>query len=404
MSDKPQKMLSDDADSTTVIRTFQSEIAERRYRDAVAAYDPSNRFYSAYLNDSSTAQTLTTSTISSLGQDAQSNLDSIQQINAIIRQYANTDDLIGMVVQSIQNNINTSIRKSYRNFNGMRNKSNTLKNAQNILNDFDNQVRIEQFVRDAIITAYMEGNYASVLRNNAENWQIDWLPLNIIENSGYEDNGNPTLLINIDNLKTALNKTMLKKKNGQYLFFKDTQSEVDATFPPEVGAAMRGKETYAVLDTGFTTMIRVNNYGRRYGLSPIFRALSSVLMLEAYRTADEATAKSRSKKIIHQIMRKECLGPSGDRRAFEEMAYSHSQLMQAWKNSTVIVTSNPAVEKIVYVEPDVEETSAEKVNLYRNKVLSSLGVAFLAADRSQTAATANINLSQLMKCINSISE
>lgn len=327
MSDKPQKMLSDNADSTTVIRTFQSEIAERRYRDAVAAYDPSNRFYSAYLNDSSTAQTLTTSTISSLGQDAQSNLDSIQQINAIIRQYANTDDLIGMVVQSIQNNINTSIRKSYRNFNGMRNKSNTLKNAQNILNDFDNQVRIEQFVRDAIITAYMEGNYASVLRNNAENWQIDWLPLNIIENSGYEDNGNPTLLINIDNLKTALNKTMLKKKNGQYLFFKDTQSEVDATFPPEVGAAMRGKETYAVLDTGFTTMIRVNNYGRRYGLSPIFRALSSVLMLEAYRTADEATAKSRSKKIIHQIMRKECLGPSGDRRAFEEMAYSHSQLM-----------------------------------------------------------------------------
>lgn len=90
---------------------------------------------------------------------------------------------------------------------------------------------------------------------------------------------------------------------------------------------MRGKETYAVLDTGYTTMVRVNNYGRKYGLSPIFRALSSVLMLEAYRTADEATAKSRSKKIIHQIMRKECLGPSGDRHAFEEMAYSHSQLM-----------------------------------------------------------------------------
>ena len=309
-----------------------------------------------------------------------------------------------MVVQSIQNNINTEVKKSFKNFDGKRNKSNTLKNAQAILNDFDNQVRIEQFVRDAIITAYMEGNYASVLRNNAENWQIDWLPLNIIENSGYEDNGNPTLLVNIDNLKTALNKTMLKKRNGQYLFFKDTQTEVDATFPPEVGAAMRSKETYAVLDTGFTSMIRVNNFGRKYGLSPIFRALSSVLMLEAYRNADEVMAKSRSKKIIHQIMRRECLGPSGDRHAFEEMAFSHDQLMKAWANKTVIVTSNPAVEKIGYVEPQVEETSAEKVNLYRNKLLSSLGVAFLAADRSQTASTANINLSQLMKCINSISE
>lgn len=75
-----------------------------------------------------------------------------------------------MVVQSIQNNINTEVKKSFKNFDGKRNKSNTLKNAQAILNDFDNQVRIEQFVRDAIITAYMEGNYASVLRNNAENW------------------------------------------------------------------------------------------------------------------------------------------------------------------------------------------------------------------------------------------
>lgn len=213
MSDK-QDVLSAAPDSSTVIRTFSNEVAERRYRDAVAAYDPGNRFYSAYLNDSSTQQTLTTSTISQLGQDAQSNLSNIQQINSIIRQYANTDDLIGMVVQSIQNNINTNIRKSYRNFDGMRNKTKTLEKAQAILNDFDNQVRIEQFVREAIITAYIEGNYASVLRNSVENWQIDWLPLNIIENSGYEDNGNPTLLVNIDNLKTALNKTMLKKKNG----------------------------------------------------------------------------------------------------------------------------------------------------------------------------------------------
>lgn len=78
--------------------------------------------------------------------------------------------------------------------------------------------------------------------------------------------------------------------------------------------------------------------------------------------------------------------------------------MSAWRNSTVIVTSPPSVQEITYVEPEVTETSAESVNLYRNKVLSSLGVAFLASDKSQTASTANINLSQLLKCINSISE
>ena len=102
----------------TQIMTFADEYAASRYRAAVSAYDPANRFYSAYLNDDSNSQTLTTSTITTLGQDAQSNLSNIQQINAIIRQYANTDDLIGMVVQSIQNNINTDIRKSYKNFDG----------------------------------------------------------------------------------------------------------------------------------------------------------------------------------------------------------------------------------------------------------------------------------------------
>lgn len=405
MSEKQNpNFLSSVADDGTTIMTFADKVAAQKYRNAVSTYDPENKLYSAYLNETGSSSTLTSSDIKTLGQDAQSNLSNIQSINAYIRQYINTNDLIGMVVQSIQNNINTAIRKSYKNFNGARNKTKTLEKAQAILNDFDAQVDIKQFIRQSIITAYIEGNYASVLRNKDENWQIDWLPLNIIENSGYEDNGNPILLVNIENLKTALSKTMIKSKKGTYLFFKDTQEEVDATFPPEVGQALKAKETYAVLDTKYTWMVRVNNYGRKYGLSPIFRTLSSVLMLENYQTADENTAKSKAKKIIHQIMREKCLGPSGDRRAFEEMAYSHDQLMKAWKNSTVVVTTNPAVEKIVYVEPNVTETSTDSINIYRNKVLSSLGVAFLAADKSQTASTANINLSQLMKCINSISE
>ncbi len=397
-------MLTGETSDGTVIRTFADEYAEREFRQALATYDPSNKMFSAYLNDNTSSATLTASQIRSWGSDAQSNVETLKAMNDTIRLYINTDDIIGMVVQSIQNNINTDMRKSYNNFDGMRNKTKMLQRAQAVLNDFDNQVNIQKFIREAILTAYIEGNYASVLRQNGENWQIDWLPLSIVENSGYEVNGNPKLLINIQNLQNALQKTMLKKKNGTYLFFKTVQDEVDATFPPEVGEAMRAKETYAVLDETFTSMIRVNNYGRRYGISPIFRALSSAMMLEDYRNADEATARSRAKKIIHQIMREKCLGPGGDRHAFEEMSYSHSQLMQAWKNKTVIVTTNPAVEKIVYVEPNVDETSAEKVNLYRNKVLSSLGVAFLAADRSQTASTANINLGQLMKHINAISE
>lgn len=404
MTEMRGKIIVDNLDENTTLLTYSDKVAANQYRQAVSTYDPSNNFYSAYLNDSNTSSTVTVSTLNELGTDAQTSLDNLRTINGIIRKYINTDDIVGMVVQSIANNINTSMRKSFQNFNGQRNKTKTLEKAKAVLNDFDNQIRIETFIREAILTAYIEGNYTAVLRNSGGNWQIDWLPLHIIENSGYENNGNPVVLINIENLRTALNKTMIKNKKGQFLFFKNTQEEVDATYPKEVGEAMRNRENYAVLDCNYTYMVRVNNYGRKYGLSPIYRALPSVLMLETLRAADESTAKSKSKKIIHQVMREKCLGPSGDRRAFEEMAYSHSQLMKAWKNSTVIVTTNPSVEKIAYVEPEVEEISTDKVNLYRNKVLSSLGVAFLAADKSQTASTANINLSQLLKCINSISE
>ena len=380
------------------------EIATKWIDQAFSTYDPSNKMYSAYLNDSGTASTLTQSLIASLGEGAQTNLANIITINTIIRKYINIDDLIGMVVQSIYNNINTEIRLAYRNFGEQRNKSKTLTKAQTIINDFNNQVKIEQFIRDSIINTYIEGNYASMLRNNNENWQIDPLPLHIIENSGYEDNGNPIILINIDNLKSALSKTMIKDKKGKYLFFKNVEEEVKATYPKEVADAVTAKEKYAVLDNRYTSMIRVNNYGRLYGLSPIFRALSPTLMLSTYQTADESSAKSKAKKIIHQIMRRESMGEKYDKKAFDDMAFAHSQLMSAWKNNTVIVTSPPCVEKIVYVEPETEDITPEKINIYRNKVLSSLGVAFLANDKSQTASTANINLSQLMKHINSIAE
>lgn len=317
MAEEP--ILADTAeDGTTIVTSFAERETAERYRHAMATYDPQNRMYSAYLNDGASASTLTTSTINSLGENAQSNLSSIQSINAIIRKYINIDDIVGMVVQSIQNNINTDVRLSYRNFNGARNKTKTLEKAQAILNDFNSQVRLEQFIREGIITAYIEGNYAAVLRNNTENWQIDWLPLDIIENSGYESNGNPVLLVGIENLKSALQKTMLMNKKRQPLFFKTTQEEVEATFPKEVGEAMKSKETYAVLDNNYTYMVRVNNFGKKYGVSPIFRAMSSVLMLETYRNADETTAKSKAKKIIHQIMNEKCLGPGADRRCFEE--------------------------------------------------------------------------------------
>lgn len=193
-TDDFEVVLGGQPDSETIVITSE-EMTKRWLKDALAAYDPGNLMYSAYLNDGSTTSTLSTSLIASLGQDAQSNLENLRKINDIIRSYINTNDLIGMVVQAITSNINTKMRLSYKNFSDARNKGKKLEKAKQVLRDFNAHVNIGQFIRDSVQITFTEGNYASVLRNNGENWQIDWLPLTIIENSGYESNGNPVLQI-----------------------------------------------------------------------------------------------------------------------------------------------------------------------------------------------------------------
>lgn len=391
-------------DNDTVIVTSTQKNIQNSINRAIASYDPENRMFSAYLDLSGSATELTQDTILSLGENAQSNLDSIVQLNAIVRKYINTDDLIGMVEQSIANNINTEYTLTWKNFGEQRNKTKTLEKAKAIIEDFNSQIDIRRRIREAIVLTYDEGNYNCLLRNNGENWTVEYLPLGICEVSGYNDNTRPILLVNMQELKSALQKTMIKDRSGKPLFFDNTEEEIKNTYPKEVYDALVNRATYARLDADYTGTCRINNRGRKYGLSPIVRALTSALMLNNFYVADNITAKAKSKKIIHQILRKEVLGNNCSRTGIEEMAYAHSQLMQSWKNPTVVYTSAPSVEKIVYVEPQTEEISTEKVQLYRNKVLSSLGVSFLTNDNSQTASTANISLKQLLQCINSIGE
>ena len=129
-----------------------------------------------------------------------------------------------------------------------------------------------------------------------KNWQIEQLPLTIIEHSGYEENGNPVMLVNIQNLRNALSKTYVKKRDGSFLFFGNINEEVEANFPKEVYDALVNRDTYAVLDQNYTGVCRINNFGRRYGLTPIFRALAPTLILDDYQNADSSMARASIRK------------------------------------------------------------------------------------------------------------
>lgn len=396
-------IISGETEDNTVIVTSRQQI-DSKLQAALEAFDPTNRKYSAYLIDGGSGETITADYVDTLADGAQNDLKKILSINAIIRKLINLDDIIGLTYESIENNINTEINLSYKEFKEKRNKTKALDNARVVIDAFNERVGLQRLLRKAIPLAYSEGNYIMYLRGDVGNYVIDYYPLGVAEISDYEINGQPVVLINIKELTARLKKTTIKNKKGKALFFETVEKEIQNNYPKEVYDAYKAGEQYAALDVERTGVIRVNNLNRKYGLSSIFKAIKPHLMLETFDTADRTNTKAKAKKIIHQVLRKEIMGQDGDRESYTEMAYAHENLMNAWKMPTVVTTTPAYVEKIIYVEPKSELTSIQTVNQYRNRVMSALGISFLNSDGTQTVSTADLSLTQLMKTINKISE
>lgn len=395
-------------DDGTIIITSAQELSEERMenviRNAVAAYDPENKQYSAYLTISASSETLTVDRIDELARGLQSSLTNIQTVNGIIQNYINKDDLIGITYDAIESNVNTEFKCNFTQFPEQRNKSKQVKYAREVIEDFNNQINVRSILRAAIPMTYAEGTYIMYLRQKDENYIIDYYPLGIAEISDYLSNGQPVVLINMSKLKSALSKSMLKDKKNKALFFENQETEVQNNYPEEVYQAYKNGDTYAKLDVDHCGVIRIGNMGKKYGVSPLFRALKPALMLETFDSSDRVNAKAKAKKIVWQQLDPALLGPNGDRKGFAEQATAHDNLLRAWKQNTVLVTTPPCVKSIQYVEPKVEMTNIETVKQYRNREMAALGISFLNTDGQQTVSTAKVSLDQLMKNIGKIAE
>lgn len=397
--------LASSPDNDTIVIT-SAELEQQKWElaanHALSVFDPENKQYSAYLTESTSSETLTIERITELARGLQSNLANILTVNAIIKTYINKDDLIGITYDCIEANVNTEFKCTYKKFPEQRNKAKTVEDVRALIDDFNDQVNVRKILRTAIPIAFAEGTYIMYLRDKDDNYIVDYYPLGIAEISDYTSNGRPIVLINMQKLKSALNKTMLKDRKRRPLFFKDQEEEIKENYPPEVYQAYKDNETYAKLDVERTGVVRVGNLNRKYGVSPFFRALIPALMLETFDGTDRTNAKAKAKKIIHQKLRKELMGPNSDRNGYAQMALAHDNLMKAWKQSTVLVTTPPFVESIEYVEPESDMTNIDTVNQYRTREMAALGISFMNTDGTQTVSTANISLNQLMKNISKI--
>lgn len=410
-SDIKDSISSDD--ETVIVSGFDVQLSEQEtnwMRDALQRFDKGGSQYSVVLNEESSSGTEKTTTlddIDDLAFNAQSDISKIQKINALVRQASNEDDIIGKVHEAVESNLNSNVRISFDTLpsdydEGIKHE------AESEIERFHKEINVNDIVTIAITTTYDEGNCIQYLRSKKSkgiyHHVVDRYPLGVALISDYSMNTIPYVLIDTSELTNRLQKTMLKSKKNKPLFFKNTAEEIKNNYPKEVTKAYTSKEKYAILDVQRTGVNRFGNMNRKYGISPVFKALKPKIMLDTFDKTDNVNAKAKAKKIIAQYLKKEVLGQRGEKKGLEDMAYAHDCLVQAFKNKTVLYTPPGSVEKIEYVEPKVEMTNTETITQYRSRVTSALGISFLNTDGKQTVSTANISIKQLMKTINKIAE
>ena len=392
-------------DNTVVLTT--SEIGKQWLETAMKNYDAENKIYSAYLNDLSSGNPIITKEIlDGLAVNPQNDLTKVMKINDIVRIYVNKDWIIGKVAEVIDTNVNSEYRLSYKDFTSDKKKLSQLNECKEIISNFNDEINLRRLIKNSVPTSFIEGNYITYCRiMDNGHYNISWYPLGVAEVSDYDVNGEPQILINMNELQSRLRKTIKKTKKNTALFFEKLEAEIKANYPPEVYKAYINKDPYAKLDCKWSGDMRLNNQNRRYGVTPIFRALYPALMLEQFDDTDRVNAKAKAKKFIVQLLNEKLLGNDSEiRDSYEEQAFAHDNLMKAFKQKTVLVTTPAYVKDIKYVEPSTSNTDSDTVTNYVNRELSTLGISFLMNSDGTGASVASISLDQLMKTINCITE
>lgn len=413
--DEEEKFIVEitEEDSDAAVITSSKEFSQKLLKRAMASYAGNERTYSQGLSEKEFMKTtLTEDKLESLAYRAQENLTKIQEINSYIDFYLNHNDIVGRTFEIIEANVNSFYQLSYPVVEG-RNKEKALDRTKKFIEEFNKQIELKDLIIETIPYAYSNGNKVLYLREtDYGTYQVDKYPLGIAQISNFKVNNEPLVYFSIPDMLSRM--TGIDIYNPMYggtlntmdlSMFPDMTDQVKQTFPEEVFLAyVRGKETAVKLDTDKTGVIRVNNRGKKYGLSPIFKALSPALKLEVQEKADSSDAKARGKKIIFQKISDKLMGEDGSDVDLSLPIYSHGELISALKNEVAVYTGQPWVESVTYVEPKIDNTVVDNLNYYKGKVLSALGIGFLDTSNKTGMVVSELNFTELMRVIDKISK
>ena len=340
--------------------------------------------------------------LSYLSENAQNNLDKILELNSIIEYYINTDDLIGRVIETVENNTN----KSYT----IKKKTNTTETMMNSIKNFCEQIDIGYVVGEVTSNTFAKGTTIMYLMGDVQKgWHLSFYPLGVCEITPIEQDHEPLVVMNVSKLVSTIQRSLNKYFTGekyQGMIENKISSMIKENYPPEVYEAYINKEQYALLDNERCSVVRVNKGDNLMGLSPVVKGLKAEVMLETIDAVDRKNLIDRAKKIYFQKMRKECLDKDNNKigNLPNITGFLQQQLMFAMQQEDVIYTAPPYAESLEILEPKVELTPSEKIMEYRNRLLSALGISFISAEDGSSYTVTNLNYSELLKSINKISK
>lgn len=409
VNNKEDFVIVSGVDDTIVATTNNEDMITRRLEMSVRNYFAGNdRFASVFEGEKSTPS-VTLARLDELAKNPQNSISNTREIANIVDYYIIKNYLIGMVDTIIRSNLNTSYKVSYNQVPSEKGRNNKkkLENAKRIVEDMLDKIDVKKLIRISIPATFDHGNYFFYMdySSSQEKYTIHIFPLSVARIAPYRIDGEPVVMIDMNELKNRLEHNLPKKRGGKAYFFQKYEEEITKAYPKEIVDAFRNKDEYAILDYRRTGVMRAGedaDGASLYGVSQIFRALRDVVILDKFAEVDDSASNVKAKNILVQILRKDLLGPGGDRKAFNDIAFAHGELTRAVKNKICVYTASPAVEDVRWIEPKSNLIDKENVTLYENRVLTTLGIGFLASNGIGSTISASISLKQLMRQIDYI--
>ena len=355
---------------------------------------------SVILSDSSSKTKLTLELIDELALGINSSYDKVQRANAIIRQHIHANGIFGRFYEIMKENIPSTFKLSWGMLEQDETRASELRDVKYLIQSFNHDTGLEDVIQEAIIGTIAEGNYSLYLRMTGGNSAvIDHYPLDICRPSGYKTRGNDILQFDLQSLRNKLQKSYPKTKKKKKIYFDNMKAEVRSNYPAEVYTAFNGKETICRLSTKYSGMLKLNDLGRLYGVSALFKGLKPLVILMNLQEADVSDSRARARKIIFQKLRKELL--EGGKKGLVDQQHAHAEAAAALQTSACLYTAAPCVEELSYVTPKSTESDYKALyEMYTGDLLRALGLPFL--DSGSTTSVAKTNVSLLLRMINSV--